>query len=167
MADERAALTGEEQSIPKGYRWSDLANPKMEGVKLGQVSGSSRPAVGNGFATPLRVRLGCRAGGPSDDDKEHIKDKRCNGYIVEQRRQPAIWAKLVCRPKQKGESQQRRSCPFRTQHAANLLVDDVSEGDQYEGKRRERVVSSTRDKARCRVADQKREHADQSEHAQP
>src|SRR5438093_7429750 len=34
MADERATLTGEEQSIPKGYRWTDLANPKMEGVKL-------------------------------------------------------------------------------------------------------------------------------------
>jgi type I restriction enzyme M protein len=34
MADERATLTGNEQSIPKGYRWSDLANPKMEGVKL-------------------------------------------------------------------------------------------------------------------------------------
>ncbi|MGD0525163.1 MAG: type I restriction-modification system subunit M N-terminal domain-containing protein [Polyangiaceae bacterium] len=34
MADERAAVTGEPQSIPKGYRWSDLANPKMEGVKL-------------------------------------------------------------------------------------------------------------------------------------
>ena len=36
MADERAALTGEQQSIPKGYRWDDLANPKMEGVKLEQ-----------------------------------------------------------------------------------------------------------------------------------
>src|SRR5438046_5297544 len=36
MADERAALTGTEQSIPKGYRWTDLANPKMEGVKLEQ-----------------------------------------------------------------------------------------------------------------------------------
>jgi type I restriction enzyme M protein len=36
MADERAALTGTEQSIPKGYRWTDLAAPKMEGVKLEQ-----------------------------------------------------------------------------------------------------------------------------------
>src|SRR5436309_5707163 len=36
MADERAMLKGEEQSIPKGYRWGDLANPKMEGVKLEQ-----------------------------------------------------------------------------------------------------------------------------------
>src|SRR5687767_11463693 len=36
MADERRALTGAEQSIPKGYRWDDLANPKMEGVKLEQ-----------------------------------------------------------------------------------------------------------------------------------
>jgi type I restriction enzyme M protein len=34
MADERAALTGARQSIPDGYRWADLANPKMEGVKL-------------------------------------------------------------------------------------------------------------------------------------
>jgi type I restriction enzyme M protein len=36
MADERATLTGTEQSIPKGYRWADLASPKMEGVKLEQ-----------------------------------------------------------------------------------------------------------------------------------
>ncbi len=36
MADERAALTGKEQSIPKGYRWADLAGPQMEGVKLEQ-----------------------------------------------------------------------------------------------------------------------------------
>ncbi len=36
MADERAALTGEQQPIPKGFRWSDLANPKMEGVQLEQ-----------------------------------------------------------------------------------------------------------------------------------
>jgi type I restriction enzyme M protein len=36
MADERTALTGEAQPIPKGYRWEDLANPKMEGVKLEQ-----------------------------------------------------------------------------------------------------------------------------------
>ena len=36
MADERAALTGKEQSIPKGYRWADLASPHMEGVKLEQ-----------------------------------------------------------------------------------------------------------------------------------
>ena len=28
MADERAALTGEPQSIPAGFRWADLANPK-------------------------------------------------------------------------------------------------------------------------------------------
>jgi len=34
MADERAKLTGERQPIPKGYRWEDLANPKMEGVQL-------------------------------------------------------------------------------------------------------------------------------------
>jgi type I restriction enzyme M protein len=36
MADERAALTGEAQAMPKGYRWQDLANPQMEGVKLEQ-----------------------------------------------------------------------------------------------------------------------------------
>ena len=34
MADERGELTGQAQPIPEGYRWSDLANPKMEGVKL-------------------------------------------------------------------------------------------------------------------------------------
>jgi type I restriction enzyme M protein len=36
MADERAALTSKEQSIPRGYRWGDLASPQMEGVKLEQ-----------------------------------------------------------------------------------------------------------------------------------
>jgi len=36
MADERASLTGKEQSIPKGYPWADLAGPHMEGVKLEQ-----------------------------------------------------------------------------------------------------------------------------------
>jgi len=36
MADERAQLTGEEQAIPKGYRWADLAAPQMEGVELEQ-----------------------------------------------------------------------------------------------------------------------------------
>src|SRR5206468_9195997 len=36
MADERAALTGEPQPIPKAYRWETLANPKMEGVQLEQ-----------------------------------------------------------------------------------------------------------------------------------
>src|SRR5438045_8245014 len=36
MADERAALTGEPQAIPTSFRWVDLANPKMEGVKLEQ-----------------------------------------------------------------------------------------------------------------------------------
>ena len=34
MADERAAMTGQEQPIPKGYRWADLARPDMEGTKL-------------------------------------------------------------------------------------------------------------------------------------
>ena len=36
MADERAQLTGEEQPIPDGYRWADLAAPQMEGVELEQ-----------------------------------------------------------------------------------------------------------------------------------
>jgi len=36
MADERARLTGEEQAIPRGYRWADLAAPQMEGVELEQ-----------------------------------------------------------------------------------------------------------------------------------
>ncbi len=36
MADERAALNGEPQAIPAGFRWDDLADPKMEGVKLEQ-----------------------------------------------------------------------------------------------------------------------------------
>jgi type I restriction enzyme M protein len=34
MAEERAELTGEEQPIPKGHRWADLAGPQMEGAKL-------------------------------------------------------------------------------------------------------------------------------------
>lgn len=34
MADERAELTGEEQPIPKGYRWADLSGPQMEGEPL-------------------------------------------------------------------------------------------------------------------------------------
>jgi len=36
MADERAQLTSEEQPIPAGYRWADLAAPQMEGVELEQ-----------------------------------------------------------------------------------------------------------------------------------
>src|SRR5712692_1906420 len=34
MADERADLTGAENLIPAGYRWSDLAAPTMEGARL-------------------------------------------------------------------------------------------------------------------------------------
>jgi type I restriction enzyme M protein len=34
MAEERAAILGEEQVIPKGCRWSDLADPQMEGERL-------------------------------------------------------------------------------------------------------------------------------------
>jgi len=29
-------LTSKEQSIPRGYRWGDLASPQMEAVKLDQ-----------------------------------------------------------------------------------------------------------------------------------
>lgn len=36
MADERARLTGEEQPIPREYRWERLASPEMEGVTLEQ-----------------------------------------------------------------------------------------------------------------------------------
>ena len=28
------SITNEEQPIPRGYRWEDLANPKMEGARL-------------------------------------------------------------------------------------------------------------------------------------
>jgi type I restriction enzyme M protein len=34
MADERVDLTGGGNPIPEGYRWSDLAAPQMEGLKL-------------------------------------------------------------------------------------------------------------------------------------
>jgi type I restriction enzyme M protein len=34
MADERAQMTGQDQPIPKGYRWADLSKPDMEGAKL-------------------------------------------------------------------------------------------------------------------------------------
>ena len=34
MADERAAMLSKEQPILFGYRWSDLANPQMEGDRL-------------------------------------------------------------------------------------------------------------------------------------
>jgi hypothetical protein len=27
MADDRVSLTGDQQAIPKSYRWSDVANP--------------------------------------------------------------------------------------------------------------------------------------------
>lgn len=36
MADERARITGEEQAIPEGHRWTDLAAPHMEGIELEQ-----------------------------------------------------------------------------------------------------------------------------------
>ena len=36
MAEERSQLTGEDEPVPAGYRWSDLSNPQMEGVKLEQ-----------------------------------------------------------------------------------------------------------------------------------
>jgi hypothetical protein len=34
MSDERATLTGQEQAVPRGFRWADLARPDMEGVRL-------------------------------------------------------------------------------------------------------------------------------------
>jgi len=34
MSDERAGMMGDEKSVPKGYRWSDLSASHMEGVKL-------------------------------------------------------------------------------------------------------------------------------------
>jgi len=34
MADERVELMAGENPIPEGYRWSDLASPQMEGLKL-------------------------------------------------------------------------------------------------------------------------------------
>ena len=34
MAHERAAIMGCDQSVPEGYRWSDLSAPNMEGAKL-------------------------------------------------------------------------------------------------------------------------------------
>jgi type I restriction enzyme M protein len=46
MADERAALTGESQPIPKGYRWDDLANSKMEGIQLEQHYRDTLKALG-------------------------------------------------------------------------------------------------------------------------
>lgn len=53
MAEERAELTGEEQPIPEGFRWSDLAAPQMEGTRLEahyietlQVLGQQRGMLG-------------------------------------------------------------------------------------------------------------------------
>src|SRR4029078_4696496 len=34
MAEERAEKTGHEQPIPAGYRWSDLASPRMDGAEI-------------------------------------------------------------------------------------------------------------------------------------
>jgi HsdM N-terminal domain len=59
MMDERAALTGEEQPIPKGCRWADLSHPQMEGerleakyreilAKLGTEGGMLRPHLPQG-----------------------------------------------------------------------------------------------------------------------
>jgi len=60
MADERARLTGEEQAIPAGFRWADLAAPQMEGVELARASrprpgDRRRPALG---PRPDRGRAG-------------------------------------------------------------------------------------------------------------
>ena len=34
MAEERAELLGQPQTVPEGYRWSDLSAPHMVGVRL-------------------------------------------------------------------------------------------------------------------------------------
>src|ERR1035437_9392092 len=34
MSDERARLFGENESVPEGYRWRDLADPQMDGARL-------------------------------------------------------------------------------------------------------------------------------------
>jgi len=34
MADERVAMMGGEHPVPKGYRWSNLSKPDMEGARL-------------------------------------------------------------------------------------------------------------------------------------
>lgn len=46
MAEERAALTGEEQQIPAGYRWADLAAPKMDGARLDEHYRETLRALG-------------------------------------------------------------------------------------------------------------------------
>jgi len=33
MADDRVSLTGDQQAIPKSYRWSDVANPKLRATR--------------------------------------------------------------------------------------------------------------------------------------
>lgn len=66
MADERAALTGEEQQIPAGYRWADLAAPEMDGVRLDEHYRETLRALGQltgmlGLTVvqdPSRQRLG-------------------------------------------------------------------------------------------------------------
>jgi type I restriction enzyme M protein len=47
MADERAQLTGEEQPIPEGCRWADLAAPQMEGVELERQYRATLRELGN------------------------------------------------------------------------------------------------------------------------
>ena len=67
MADERARLTGEEQPIPEGYRWADLAAPQMEGVELEQHYRETLRVLGEWTRpTPLPVigyRDSCRTAG--------------------------------------------------------------------------------------------------------
>jgi type I restriction enzyme M protein len=47
MAEERAELTGDQQPIPKGYRWADLSAPQMEGVKLEEHYRETLRVLGN------------------------------------------------------------------------------------------------------------------------
>jgi hypothetical protein len=76
MADERARLTGEEQPIPAGYRWADLAAPQMEGVELEQHYRETLRVLGleGGMLGLAVVRadlgLGSRAGGGAQQADE-------------------------------------------------------------------------------------------------
>jgi type I restriction enzyme M protein len=46
MADERAELTGMEQPVPAGFRWSDLASANMEGARLEEHYRTTLRALG-------------------------------------------------------------------------------------------------------------------------
>jgi type I restriction enzyme M protein len=46
MSEERGKLTGEEQPIPKAYRWDVLSGPQMEGAKLEEHYRTTLMALG-------------------------------------------------------------------------------------------------------------------------